>query len=69
LTNLLRRNIPDSRLLDVCFAEWQKSGQKISEQSRKWMEETIGAERRKPGRQKDPAAAYNTMSRALKQRR
>jgi hypothetical protein len=69
LTNLLRRNIPDSRLLDVCYAEWQKSGQKISEQSRKMMEETIAGEKRKPGRQQDPAAAYNTLSRTLKQRR
>lgn len=69
LTNLLRRNIPDSRLLDVCYAEWQRSGQKISDDSRRIMEETIAGEKSKPGRQQNPAAVYNRLSQTLKQRR
>ena len=69
LTNLLRRNIPEPRLLDVCYAEWQKSGKNISGKDRGMMEDILAGQKRKPARQQDLPAAYNALSRALKQRR
>ena len=69
LTNLLRRNVRAPELLQVCYAEWQKSGKNISEQGRRIMEEILAGQKKKPARQQDLPAAYNALSRALKQRR
>ena len=69
LTNLLRRNIPDRSLLDFCYEEWQKSRKNISEQDRGLMEDILAGQKGKPARQQDLPAAYNALSRALKQRR
>jgi hypothetical protein len=69
LTNLLRRNVPESQALMVSLAEWQKSAKGVSEENRKEIETIIASEMAKPARQRNLAAAYNAVSHALKQRR
>jgi len=69
LTNLLRRNVPEQQLLSVSFSEWQKSAKNITEAKRKEMESIVVREKEKPARQRNLPAAYNALSRALKQRR
>jgi hypothetical protein len=69
LTNLLRRNVPEQQLLSVSFSEWQKSAKNIPEAKQKEMESMVVREKEKPARQRNLPAAYNALSRALKQRR
>ena len=69
LTNLLRRNVPLAKLLSVCFAEWQKSAKGLPEENQKRMEAIVASENAKPARNRDLPAAYNALSRALKERR
>jgi hypothetical protein len=69
LTNLLRRNVPASQLLNVCFQEWQKSLKDISPEKIKQMEAIVQVENAKPARQRDLPAAYNALNRTLKERK
>jgi len=69
LTNLLRRNVPVSQLLTVCFQEWQKSLRDIPPEKIKQMEGIVRVENAKPARQRDLPAAYNALNRTLKERR
>ena len=61
--NLLRRNIPPARILDVCFEEWTKSltrarGHTIASVDR-------ASEIMETQRQRDPVHAYQEIARAL----
>jgi hypothetical protein len=69
LTNLLRRNVPVSQLLNICFQEWQKSLRDIPPEKIKQMEGIVRVENAKPARQRDLPAAYNALNRKLKERR
>ncbi len=69
LTNLLRRNVAVPQLLSVCYSEWQKSAKNMTDQNKKEMEKILANEIAKPARHRDLPAAYNALSRALKQRR
>ena len=69
LTNLLRRNIPESHVLSASLSEWRKSARNVSEEQWKAMEGIVAAEGAKPFRQRNFAAAYNALSVMLKQRR
>ncbi len=68
LTNLLRRNIPDSQVLFACYQEWQKSARQAPAENKKRMESILESEKMKPLRQRDFVTAYNALSRTLKKR-
>jgi hypothetical protein len=67
--NLLRRNIPPARILEVCFEEWTKSltyagSHTISGVDR--ASEIMEIENTRSTRQRDPVKAYQEISHALK---
>jgi hypothetical protein len=67
--NLLRRNIPPAKILDVCFEEWTKSlthggSHTISNVDR--ASEIMEAELARSARQRDPVQVYNHIANALK---
>ncbi len=67
--NLLWRNIPSAKILDVCFEEWTKSlthagSHTIASVDR--ASEIMEAENVRPARQRDPVQAYIGIARALK---
>jgi len=70
--NLLRRNIPPAKILDVCFEEWTKSlthggSHTIAKVDR--ASEIMEAENARTTRQRDPVQAYQEICRALKSSR
>ncbi len=70
--NLLRRSIPASELLSVCFAEWRKSHQhaasRVGERGQR-MEAVVRAQEALPPRERRPADAYLEVSRILNERK
>jgi hypothetical protein len=67
--NLLRRNIPPPKILDVCFEEWTKTighGGKHTIASVDRASEIMEAESARSSRQRDPVAAYQQIAAALK---
>jgi hypothetical protein len=69
--NLLRRSIPGSEVLAVCFAEWRKSFSHAQSHLRPRiarMEEVLRTEAARPARERQPVAAYQQLSRIFKQR-
>lgn len=71
LTNLLRRSIPAKEILTVCWQEWKKSHAQTVARTKNQlerMESEYQAERSASLRQRDPAQAYNKISRILKER-
>lgn len=70
--NLLRRNIPPAKILDVCFTEWTKSltrGGPHTISSVDRASAIMEAEVARHARQRDPVQAYQEISRALKSSR
>ncbi len=70
--NLLRRNIPPAKILDVCFEEWTKAlthagSHTISTVDR--ASEIMETENTRSTRQRDPVKAYQEISHALKSSR
>ena len=70
--NLLRRNIPPAKILDVCFEEWTKSlthagSHTISSVDR--ASEIMETENARSPRQRDPVQAYQQIATALKSSR
>lgn len=69
LTNLLRRNVPYSRILFVCYEQWRKStGHGLSSNKLERINSMIDAQRSIPARQRKPLETYNAISRILKER-
>lgn len=67
--NLLRRNIPPAKLLEVCFEEWTKTighGGKQTIASVDRASEIMEAETARSPRQRDPVAAYQQIAAALR---
>jgi len=67
--NLLRRNIPPAKILDVCFEEWTKTlthsgSHTISSVDR--ASEVMEAENTRSRQERDPVQAYNQIANALK---
>jgi len=62
--NLLRRNIPPARILDVCFEEWTKSLARGGSHTIAGVDRA--SEIMETGRARDPVLAYQQISRALK---
>lgn len=67
--NLLRRNVPPAKILDVCFEEWTKTlthagSHTISRVDR--ASEIMEAENARSTRQRDPVLAYHQIAKALK---
>jgi hypothetical protein len=69
LTNLLRRNVPLSQLLSVCFQEWQKSSKQVPQEKMKQMEAIVQTESSRSARQRNLPATYNALNRIWKERR
>ena len=70
--NLLRRGIPASDVLAVCFAEWKKSfshAQTHLRPRRERMEQVLQAETSRPPRERQPVAAYQQLSRIYTERK
>lgn len=70
--NLLRRSIPTSELLAVCFAEWRKSHahwQSHLGQKSERMEAVVKAQEALTPRERRPADAYLELSRILNERK
>ena len=66
--NLLRRNLPASEVLGVCFAEWKKSiapTGKFSRARQQQAEAIFAEDNSKPGGQRDPLATYRKISETL----
>ena len=62
--NLLRRAIRPAAVFEVCLGEWRKAfSQKPRELAK--VEEIWAQEQTRPARERDPVAAYRTISRAL----
>jgi hypothetical protein len=62
--NLLRRAIRPSAVFDACVAEWRKAFVHQPRELAK-VEEIVALEQARPARERDPIAAYRTISRAL----
>jgi hypothetical protein len=69
LTNLLRRNVPETQLLSVSLSEWKKSAKGVAAERIQEVETIVAAEVAKPARHRNISAAYNAISNVLKQRR
>jgi len=72
LVNLLRRNIPPSGLLDVCFREWTKSFSREYRESngtRARIQSIVDHEQAKPPAKRDPASGYCEIARILAERK
>ncbi|MBI5802200.1 MAG: DUF4350 domain-containing protein [Verrucomicrobia bacterium] len=70
--NLLRRGIPASEVLAVCFAEWKKSfshAQSHLRPRRERMEQVLQSETARPARERQPVVAYQQISRIYKERK
>ncbi len=70
--NLLRRGIPASDVLAVCFAEWKKSfshAQSHLRPRRERMEQVLQSETARPARERQPVAAYQALSRIYTERK
>ena len=61
--NLLRRNIPPAKILDVCFDEWTKC---LTRASRHTIASVDRASGIMEARQRDPVEAYQQIAKALK---
>jgi len=71
LVNLLRRNIPPSRVLDTCIDEWQRSAQHTDTEAGRRLQtlrEIARKERANPRNRRNLAGAYNRMARYLHER-
>lgn len=72
LINLLRRNIPRSELLDVCFREWAKSFSRKyreSDGTLERMQSIVNQEMAKAPAKRDPEAGCRRMTGILKERK
>ena len=72
LISLLRRNIPKSELLDVCFREWTKSFSREYRESdgmRARLQSIVDQEMSKPAAKRNPAAGYRKLARILAERK
>jgi hypothetical protein len=72
LISLLRRNIPRTELLAVCFREWTKSFSREyreSDGTRARLQSIVDQEMAKPPAKRDPAAGYRKMARILAERK
>lgn len=70
--NLLRRGIPASEVLAVCFAEWKKSfshARAHLRPRRERMEQVLQNETARPARERQPVAAYQQLSRIYTERK
>jgi hypothetical protein len=72
LVSLLRRHIPPSLILDLCFREWTKSffrefGQ--SDGTRARLQSVVDEEMARPPAKRDPAGGYRRMARILAERK
>ena len=70
--NLLRRSIPTSELLSVCFAEWRKSAAHAVVRHgarRAQIETAISAHEASPARTREPVRTYLELSKLLHERR
>lgn len=70
--NLLRRGIPASEVLAVCFGEWRKSfshAQSHLRPRRERMEQVLQTETARPARERQPVAAYQQISHIFKERK
>jgi len=65
--NLLRRNIPPAKILDVCFEEWTKSLARAGSHTIAGVDRA--SEIMETRRERDPVLAYQQISRALKSSR
>jgi hypothetical protein len=72
LISLLRRNIPKTELLDVCFREWTKSFSREyreSDGTRARLQSIVDQEMAKPPAKRNPAAGYRKLARILAERK
>ena len=68
LTNLLRRNVPYSQILFVCYEQWKKStGNQLTNKLER-INSMIDSQRSVSGRQRKPLETYNAISGILKER-
>ncbi len=69
LANLIRGNIPGKKVLDVCFAAWEKSvagDKRASDDQKEKIKALIEAERSKPKKERDPVETYRQIHHLLK---
>lgn len=72
LVNLLRRGIPPAELINVCFAEWKKSGARLAAVSpgqRREVEQIIGQQAALEPRRRQPVENYRAIAEVLKRRK
>jgi len=72
LISLLRRNIPKTELLDVCFREWTKSFSREyreSDGTRARLQSIVDQETARPPAKRNPAAGYRKLARILAERK
>lgn len=72
LISLLRRNIPRSEMLDICFREWTKSFSREyreGDTTRERMKLVVEREMSKPPAKRDAAAGYSAIARILGERK
>lgn len=62
--NLLRRTIRPAELLNVCVEEWRKTST-LSPRDRACVEEAWAAEQTRPAKERNPVAAYRTLSQTI----
>ncbi len=70
LMNLLRRNVPASQILFICYEQWKKSAgnQTVTKNKLERINSMIDSQRSLPARQRNPLETYNAISRILKER-
>ena len=69
--NLMRRSISPAEIINVCFAEWKKSGARaaaVSPGQRRVLEQVIQQQDALPPNEREPVENYRAISEILKRR-
>ncbi|MDR3456907.1 MAG: DUF4350 domain-containing protein [Verrucomicrobiae bacterium] len=69
--NLVRRSVSPAELINVCFAEWKKSGARaaaVSPGQRQVVEQVVSQQAALPPKEREPVGNYRAISEILKRR-